>query len=88
MPKSNRKAKPFIMKIRFTFISLLCLSLLCFWTQNAQAQTKFINPVPIPYPVEGPDWRLDIIDTVHNFDPNGAVDMVIDQSNGDRFFLT
>jgi len=44
---------------------------------------KFINPVPIPYPIEGPDWRLDIIDTLHNFDPNGAVDIVIDQSNGD-----
>jgi FtsP/CotA-like multicopper oxidase with cupredoxin domain len=55
---------------------------MCFWTQEAQAQKKFVNPVPIPYAIEGPDWRLDIIDTLHNFDPNGAVDTVIDQSNG------
>lgn len=73
------------MKTKFTFISLVSLVsliLMCFWTQDAQAQKKFINPIPIPYAIEGPDWRLNIIDTLHNFDPNGAVDTVIDQSNG------
>ena len=47
------------------------------------AQKKFVNPVPIPYPSEGPDWRVDIIDTLHNFDPNGAIGVVTDQSTGD-----
>lgn len=60
----------------------MCLIALCFWTQHAQAQTQFLNPVPIPYEIEGPDWRLDIIDTVHNFDPKGAINTVIDQKNG------
>ena len=71
------------MKTRFTFISLLCLTLMCFWSQETQAQKKFTNEVPIPYAIWGPDWRIDIIDTLHNFDPNGAVSTVIDQSNGD-----
>lgn len=71
------------MKTKFTFISILSLILMCFSTQDTQAQKKFINPVPIPYAIEGPDWRLNIIDTLHNFDPNGAVDTVIDQSNGE-----
>ena len=60
---------------------------MCFGIQGIQAQKKFINPVPIPYSIEGPDWRMDIIDTVHNFDPNGAVSMVIDQRNGDTLFF-
>lgn len=71
------------MKTRSIFSSFLCLTLMCFWAQYVQAQKKFINPLPIPYLIEGPDWRLDIIDTVHNFDPNRAIDVVIDQSNGD-----
>ncbi len=58
---------------------------MCFWTADLQAQKKFTNTVPVPYAISGPDWRLDIIDTLHNFDPNGAIDTVIDQTNGQTF---
>ncbi len=71
------------MKTRLTFIPLLCLVLMCFWSEDTLAQKNFTNKVPIPYAIWGPDWRLDIIDTLHNFDPTGAVSTVIDQSNGD-----
>lgn len=70
------------MKTRFTFISLLCLALTCCWSNNAGAQQLFTNTVPIPYAIWGPDWRLDIIDTVHNFDPNGALGTVVNQKDG------
>jgi len=52
------------------------------WSQNLDAQKVFTNEVPIPYAIWGPDWRLDIIDTLHNFDPNGAVSTVVDQKDG------
>lgn len=63
-------------------MALLCLILTGLATQNTQAQQTFPNTVPIPYSISGPDWRLDIIDTLHNFDPNGAISTVVDQSDG------
>ncbi|WP_235299526.1 multicopper oxidase family protein [Portibacter marinus] len=71
------------MKARFSVIFLLALTLVCLSAQICDAQKLFTNEVPVPYAIEGPDWRIDIIDTLHNFDPNGAVSTVIDQSNGD-----
>ncbi|MFK7797092.1 MAG: multicopper oxidase domain-containing protein [Aureispira sp.] len=67
------------MKIRLTFIALLCL--ICMVAQDTQAQQLFTNKVPIPYAIDGPDWRLDIIDTLHNFDPNGAISTVVGQKD-------
>ncbi|MEO0338389.1 MAG: multicopper oxidase domain-containing protein [Bacteroidota bacterium] len=75
------------MKKRSSFIAFLCLFFTCFLIQHTQAQRIFTNPLPIPYSINGPDWRLDIIDTLHNFDPNGTVSMVIDQKNGDTLFF-
>ncbi|GAB5417589.1 MAG: hypothetical protein Crog4KO_08620 [Crocinitomicaceae bacterium] len=69
------------MKTMFTLIASVYL--LFFASKHSQAQLNFTNTVPIPYAIWGPDWRLDIIDTTHNFDPNGAIDTVIDQRNGD-----
>ncbi|MEM7375577.1 MAG: multicopper oxidase domain-containing protein [Bacteroidota bacterium] len=71
------------MTTRLPFISLICLTFACIWPQDSQAQKVFTNTVPVPYAIWGPDWRLDIIDTLHNFDPTGAVSTVIDQNNGD-----
>ena len=70
------------MKKRFTLISLLSLVFFCFFIQNIQAQKVFSNTVPVPYAIWGPDWRLDVITSSHNFDPTGAVSTVIDQTNG------
>ena len=70
------------MKPKFTYLSILCLYLLVPWSTDVKAQKVFTNDVPIPYAIWGPDWRLDIIDTMHNFDPNGAISTVINQSNG------
>ena len=78
--------KTFFMKRKLTFLTFLLMLSFCLGIQHIQAQKNFINPLPIPYTIEGPDWRLDIIDTVHNFDPNGAIDMVINQNNGDTAF--
>lgn len=75
------------MQFNLTKLTLLSCILMCFYTQDTQAQKVFTNDVPIPYAIWGPDWRLDVIDTVHNFDPTGAVNMVIDQSNGDTLFF-
>ena len=80
------EVKTFIMKRKFTFLTFLLMLSFCLGIQHIQAQKNFINPLPIPYTIEGPDWRLDIIDTVHNFDPNGAIDMVINQNDGDTAF--
>jgi len=71
------------MNTRFTKLTIVCIALMCFCAQSIQAQKDFTNTVPIPYGIWGPDWRLDIIDTLHNFDPTGAINTVIDQSNGD-----
>lgn len=70
------------MKTSFTFSAFLCLIVLCTWSMNTQAQQTFPNTVPVPYAIWGPDWRLDIIDTTHNFDPMSAITNVIDQKDG------
>ncbi len=75
------------MKRKFTLLTLLSFALICFWAQDSKAQKKFTNKVPIPYAIWGPDWRLDIIDTLHNFDPTRAIDTVINQKNGDTLFF-
>lgn len=75
------------MKINFTLLTLLLFIQMCFYAPDTEAQKEFTNEVPIPYAISGPDWRLNVIDTVHNFDPTGAVNMVIDQSNGDTLFF-
>lgn len=70
------------MKTKSTFIAALCLAMTCFWSKDTQAQQHFTNEIPIPYAVWGPDWSLNIIDTTHNFDPNGTISTVIDQNDG------
>ncbi|MDG1334322.1 MAG: multicopper oxidase domain-containing protein [Crocinitomicaceae bacterium] len=70
------------MKTTTTFSAFLCLIVLCTWSMNANAQQVFSNTVPVPYAIWGPDWRIDIIDTTHNFDPMGAVTDVFNQSDG------
>lgn len=70
------------MKTKSIINSLIFLFFMCFWFQDARAQQQFTNKVPIPYAIWGPDWSIDIIDTLHNFDPNGAVSTVIDQKDG------
>ena len=70
------------MKTRTTFSAFLCLIVLCTWSMNAKAQQQFTNTVPIPYAIWGPDWSIDIIDTLHNFDPNNAIGTVINQADG------
>lgn len=70
------------MTTKFIINSLICLTLMCLWSQDAQAQKQFTNKVPIPYAIWGPDWDIDIIDTLHNFDPNGALSAVVDQKDG------
>lgn len=71
------------MKLRSTINYLFILTIMCFWSQDIQAQRNFINKVPIPYAIWGPEWDIDIIDTLHNFDPNGALSTVINQKDGD-----
>ncbi|MFK7946902.1 MAG: hypothetical protein AB8G11_04885 [Saprospiraceae bacterium] len=48
---------------------------LIFSTSIAQAQqpVQFVNPIPIPYKMEGPNFSLDISAKMHNFDPNGGI---------------
>lgn len=70
------------MKTKFTLTSILCLALFCVWTKDTKAQQVFTNKVPVPYAIWGPDWSIHIIDTLHNFDPNGAISTVINQGNG------
>ncbi|MEO1259614.1 MAG: multicopper oxidase domain-containing protein [Bacteroidota bacterium] len=74
------------MKTKFTLITLFSLLLMCIGTLDTQAQKKdqFINEVPVPYTIEGvnQDWRLAIMITEHNFDPNGALDTTVNQKSG------
>lgn len=40
---------------------------------QAQQEVQFVNPIPVPYKVTGPNFTFNVSAAQHNFDPNGAV---------------
>ena len=63
------------MNSKFTLLTSICLVVCLGWQTAAHAQ-KFVNPLPIPYLMPGPNFNIDITSATHNFDPNGFVDSV------------